>query len=100
MGKSRRFVSFLCDARQKMVIDRLGSLELEAPIKIYLSENLLAKLERRETRLKATTVANEPTIDDFNNRRVDINKLIGQQSSIPSCPINIPDDTATSTQPT
>lgn len=45
-------------------------------------------------------MANEPTIDAVNNFRVDVNKLLEQQRSLPNIAINIPDDTTASAKPT
>lgn len=100
MKKTRRFVSSLCDVRQKTVIGRLGCIELEASVQIKLPEGLLDRLERVESRLKGTTVDNEPTIDAVKNIRVEVNKLLELESSPPNRPIKKPDNNTTDTQPT
>lgn len=43
---------------------------------------------------------NEPIIEAFNTIRVELKKLLEQQSYLPKRPINILGDTTTPTQPT
>lgn len=86
MAKAQTFVSVVYDARKKSVIDRLRRLELQSLIQIEVAEDLLAQRDRLESRIQATTVTNQPTVDAVNTLRVDFNKILEQRSSLPNRP--------------
>lgn len=72
--------------RHRPVFYRLGRLELEAHAQSEVSEDLLAQLDRLDSRLQASKVPNQPTIDALNTLPIDVYKLIEQQSSLPNGP--------------
>lgn len=86
MKKTQRFVSAVRDARKGPLIDRLGRLKLQTTVQIEVPEVLLARLDRPESHLQATTVTNQPTIYAVNTLRVEVKKLLEQRSWIPNHP--------------
>lgn len=78
---------------------RLACLEAQAPVQVKVPEDLQDRLERLEARLQATMVTNQPIIDAVNTRRVDVNKLLKQQSSLLNGRKNLPFTTAPKSSP-
>lgn len=66
----------MCDVRQLHVIYRLIHLELKELVQIDVQEDLLARLERVESRLKTTTAINKRNINAVNNLIDEVRKLI------------------------
>lgn len=77
---------------------RLSRLATQTTVQVDILEDLLARLERLEYRLQVVTVTSQPTIDDVNKKRIDVNKILESQSALPNRPSTTPDVTTTTHQ--
>lgn len=66
------------------VVSRLLRLESQDPVDMAVPEDLLARLYRLETALRTTMLSTQPATEAMNTLRVDVNKLLEEQSSLPN----------------
>lgn len=78
------FGSPVFKAWQLLLIDSLGRLELGYPVEIEVKKDVLARIDRPKSPLRATTVTNQPIIDAVNPIGMDVNKQLQQWSSPPN----------------
>lgn len=74
----------MCEALQASVVDLLSQLDARDFVQVEGSEDIVAPLDRFETPLKTAAIIIQPTEGVFNTVRFDVNKVLGQRSSLPN----------------